>query len=192
MQLRDLLKFEFFFAATDDFIRDVESEIERYVDIEAEADDRLGFDFEAFHPKSPIVLAPFFEAYFVVAATLMAEESNELTEALLADKALRMGNQLVSHGDISNKEAVSSALFATGTKLAVSRGLLGGTNNERADFYEELEEILEELWLSALTRSPTPAEKRRSLQHVLRKQDGTRALVDVVWALVNTRRPRSV
>jgi glycerol-3-phosphate O-acyltransferase len=145
LEIRDLLKFEFFFAATDDFIRDVESEIERYVDVDAEADDRLGFDFEAFHPKSPIVLAPFFEAYFVVAATLMAEESNDLTEALLADKALRMGNQLVSHGDISNKEAVSSALFATGTKLAVSRGLLGGTNDERADFYQELEEILETL-----------------------------------------------
>jgi hypothetical protein len=56
-----------------------------------------------------------------------------------------MGNQLASHGDISNKEAVSSALFATGTKLALSRELLGDTEQERLDFYNELQEILEAL-----------------------------------------------
>jgi hypothetical protein len=56
-----------------------------------------------------------------------------------------MGDQLVSHGDISNKEAVSSALFATGTKVALSRGLLWGTLDERVEFYQELEEILETL-----------------------------------------------
>jgi glycerol-3-phosphate O-acyltransferase len=145
LEIRDLLKFEFFFAPTDDFTRDVESEIERYTVSDPEADDRLGFDMESFHPKSPIVLGPFFEAYFVVAATLMAEASNELTEDMLAEKALKMGDQLVSHGDISNKEAVSSALFATGTKVALSRGLLGGTLDERVEFYQELEEILETL-----------------------------------------------
>jgi glycerol-3-phosphate O-acyltransferase len=145
LEIRDLLKFEFFFAPTDDFIRDIESEIERYTVSDPESVDRLGFDMASFHPNSPIVLGPFFEAYFVVAATLMAEASNELTEATLAEKALRMGDQLVSHGDISNKEAVSSALFATGTKLALSRGLLGGTLDERTEFYQELEEILETL-----------------------------------------------
>jgi hypothetical protein len=40
---------------------------------------------------------------------------------------------------------VSSALFATGTKLALSRGLLDGTEQERRDFHSELEEILETL-----------------------------------------------
>lgn len=145
LEIRDLLKFEFFFAPTDDFIRDVESEIERYTVTDPEAVERLGFDMASFHPKSPIVLGPFFEAYFVVAATLTAEASNELTESVLADKALRMGDQLVAHGDISNKEAVSSALFATGTKLALSRGLLGATLDERSEFYQELEEILETL-----------------------------------------------
>jgi glycerol-3-phosphate O-acyltransferase len=145
LEIRDLLKFEFFFSPTDDFVRDVESEIARYTVSDPDGGGHLGFDMESFHPKSPIVLGPFFEAYFVVAATLTTENSNELTESMLAERALRMGDQLVSHGDISNKEAVSSALFATGTKLALSRGLLDGTSTERRQFYNELEEILETL-----------------------------------------------
>jgi len=145
LEIRDLLKFEFFFSPTGDFVRDVESEIARYTVSDPDGGGQLGFDMESFHPKSPIVLGPFFEAYFVVAATLTTENSNELTESMLAERALRMGDQLVSHGDISNKEAVSSALFATGTKLALSRGLLDGTSTERRQFYNELEEILETL-----------------------------------------------
>jgi glycerol-3-phosphate O-acyltransferase len=145
LEIRDLLKFEFFFSSTDDFIRDVEAEIDRYTDSAPDAEDILGFDLESFHPKSPIVLAPFFEAYFVVAAALMAENADHVTESLLAERALRMGDQLASHGDISNKEAVSSALFSTGTKLALSRGLLNGSQQEREDFFAELKELLETL-----------------------------------------------
>jgi glycerol-3-phosphate O-acyltransferase len=145
LEIRDLLKFEFFFSSTEDFVRDVESEIDRYTDTSPDTENIPGFDMDSFHPKSPIVLAPFFEAYFVVASTLMAEDGNTVTESMLAERALQMGNQLASHGDISNKEAVSSALFTTSTKLALSRGLLDGTKQERLDFYAELQEILDAL-----------------------------------------------
>jgi glycerol-3-phosphate O-acyltransferase len=145
LEIRDLLKFEFFFSSTEDFVRDVESEIDRYTDTSPDTENIPGFDMDSFHPKSPIVLAPFFEAYFVVASTLMAEDGNTVTESMLAERALQMGNQLASHGDISNKEAVSSALFTTSTKLALSRGLLDGTKQERLDFYTELQEILDAL-----------------------------------------------
>lgn len=145
LEIRDLLKFEFFFSSTEGFVRDVESEIDRYTQSPPGTDAILGFDLDSFHPKSPIVLSPFFEAYFAVAATLLADDADEVTESLLAERALLMGNQLASHGDISNKEAVSSALFAIGTQLALSRGLLSGTQQERLDFYNELHEILEAL-----------------------------------------------
>ncbi len=142
LEIRDLLKFEFFFSSTEDFVRDVESEINRYTHSSPDVDDILGFDLESFHPKSPIVLAPFFEAYFVVAATLVAEDADLVSESMVAERTLRMGDQLSAHGDISNKEAVSSALFSTGTKLALSRGLLDGTMQERQDFFAELKELL--------------------------------------------------
>ncbi len=152
LEIRDLLKFEFFFSSTDEFVQDVKSEIERYTDQASGAEDNLGFSLDSFHPKSPIVLGPFFEAYFVLAATLIAEDGDPVTEPKLADRALRMGRQLSSHGAISNKEAVSSALFATGTKLALSRGLLSGAAQERVSFYNELQEILEALRaITALT-----------------------------------------
>jgi glycerol-3-phosphate O-acyltransferase len=143
LELRALLKFDFFFSSTDEFVADIDTEINRYTLGEDQEDGSFAFDLSSFHPKSPIVLGPFFEAYFVVAATLIANDAGPVTNAMLADRALRMGDQLAAHGDISNKEAVSSALFATGTKLAVSRGLLDGTEQERLDFHAELEEILE-------------------------------------------------
>jgi glycerol-3-phosphate O-acyltransferase len=145
LELRDLLKFDFFFSSTEEFVEDIGNEIDRYTLGKDQEDGSFVFDLGSFHPKSPIVLGPFFEAYFVVAATLIANGADPVTNAMLAERALRMGDQLAAHGDISNKEAVSSALFATGTKLALSRGLLDGTEQERKDFHSELEEILETL-----------------------------------------------
>jgi glycerol-3-phosphate O-acyltransferase len=145
LELRDLLKFDFFFSSTEEFVEDIGTEIDRYTLGEDQEDGSFVFDLGSFHPKSPIVLGPFFEAYFVVAAALIADGADPVTNAMLAERALRMGDQLAAHGDISNKEAVSSALFATGTKLALSRGLLDGTEQERRDFHSELEEILETL-----------------------------------------------
>ena len=78
----------------------------------------------------------------VVAATLVAEGGAPIAVTDLKKQALQMGDQLAAHGDISNKEAVSTALFATGIDLAESRGLLDGTLEERRDFHGSLQEIL--------------------------------------------------
>jgi len=91
------------------------------------------------------VLRPFFEAYYVIAATLAFEGSVPLTEESLTERALRMGGELASHGDISNQDAVSTALFATVIKLAASRGLLDGPEDDREQFRLELREILDTL-----------------------------------------------
>jgi len=142
MELRDLLKFEFFFQSSDAFAAEIESEIQRFAYPDESGGDSIGFGSNQFYPMSPIVLSPFFEAYYVVAAALLAEGDAEIAPPELEERALRMGNQLAAHGDISQKEAVSTALFATGIKLAASRGLLTGTTQERRAFHQELEEIL--------------------------------------------------
>ena len=144
LEIRDLLKFEFFFSPSDLFTDEINSEMNWY-SLDASQGDDFGFDSETFHAKSPIVLRPFFEAYYVIAAALAAGGSAPVTESDLADQALRMGVQLAAHGDISKKEAVSTALFATGIKLAASRGLLDATENEREEFRNELREILDTL-----------------------------------------------
>jgi glycerol-3-phosphate O-acyltransferase len=145
LEIRDLLKFEFFFLPSDEFSEEIGSEIERFAAPDDAGNDGIGFGSHAFYPMSPIVLGPFFEAYYVVAAALMAEGDASITPSGLEERALRMGDQLSAHGDISQKEAVSTALFATGIRLAESRGLLTGTTQERREFYQELEEILETL-----------------------------------------------
>lgn len=141
-EIRDMLKFEFFFAQSDEFAEDIREEIDRFT-----ASDDLGrvfvdFDRSSFQPKSPIVLRPFFEAYHVIAATLAAAGSDPLTESELAERSLLMGEQFAAHGDISNREAVSTALFGTGIKLASSRGLLTASEEARSEFHSELREIL--------------------------------------------------
>jgi glycerol-3-phosphate O-acyltransferase len=141
LEIRDLLKFEFFFSPSEQFVQQIESEMQRYTS--GENDDEIGSSADAFHAKSPTVLRPFFEAYYVVAAALAAGGSTPVDESDLTNRALRMGDQLAANGDISKKEAVSTALFATGIKLASSRGLLDGTEQDREALRIELREILD-------------------------------------------------
>lgn len=46
--------------------------------------------------------------------------------------------------------------------------------------------IVEQLYLATLTRRPTDAERQIVLEHVKSQPDATRALADVVWALLNS------
>jgi len=145
LEIRDLLKFEFFFSPSDAFADEISDELGRYTSEDTKENNRLGFASDGFLPKSPIVLRPFFEAYYVIAAALASAGPQPLSEPDLADRALRMGGQLAAHGDISNQEAVSTALFETGVRLAASRGLLNGSEADREAFRGELHEILNTL-----------------------------------------------
>jgi hypothetical protein len=48
-------------------------------------------------------------------------------------------------------------------------------------------EVLDELFLAALSRLPDEGERRAALGHVRAKADRRAGFVDVVWALINTR-----
>jgi hypothetical protein len=49
------------------------------------------------------------------------------------------------------------------------------------------EEIVEELYMATLARRPDAEEREFTLQHVESASDRTEALIDIAWALVNTR-----
>ena len=51
----------------------------------------------------------------------------------------------------------------------------------------ELTKILDEIWLSTLTRPPTTAELRRSTETLRRSEDPVETMVDLFWAVINTR-----
>src|SRR5262249_28038270 len=46
---------------------------------------------------------------------------------------------------------------------------------------------IEELYLAAYSRSPTPDELKKALAHVEKTRDQRRGLEDVTWALLNSR-----
>ncbi|MBL8818222.1 MAG: DUF1553 domain-containing protein [Planctomyces sp.] len=48
-------------------------------------------------------------------------------------------------------------------------------------------EIVEQLYLTALSRKPLPAELETSLKHVAANEDRTRALEDIGWAIINSK-----
>jgi glycerol-3-phosphate O-acyltransferase len=142
MRLRDFLKFEFFFPSSRDFEVQVRSEIERFGAVD-QSTGIVVIDLDAMRPaKSPIVLRPFLEAYFVVAETLGVLANDPVTEDELKELCLRMGNQLLAEGIVETAEAVSTTLFASGIKAAANRGLLSGTRAERSAYAEALAEAL--------------------------------------------------
>jgi len=141
--LRDLFKFEFFFSPTKEFEDEIREEIARYRLGDATPDGPVLVDIEAMTPaKSPIVLRPFLEAYYVVASALSTFGDDPVTEDQLADAALAMGNQLFAQGVIRNSEAVSTTLFSSGIELAENRHLLDADLSARAEFQQELHEAL--------------------------------------------------
>jgi len=48
------------------------------------------------------------------------------------------------------------------------------------------QDIIRELYLAAVCRTPTPAELEASLKHLAGKPDRVVALEDICWALLNT------
>ncbi|MGI9666052.1 MAG: 1-acyl-sn-glycerol-3-phosphate acyltransferase [Acidimicrobiia bacterium] len=143
LELRDLFKFEFFFAPTEQFEAEILLEIDRYRIDDESVHGPVLVDVDAMTPaKSPVVLRPFLEAYFVVASALATMGDAPTNKDSLADACLAMGNQLLAKGVIVNSEAVSTTLFASGIELAANRDLLDGTTKQRDAFLDEVTEVL--------------------------------------------------
>ena len=71
------------------------------------------------------------------------------------------------------------------TLLAQNDRLKKLRNKEAAD--DELEQIINELFLATFTRFPDPAEQQTAMSHIIECDDPQKAFTDVVWALINSR-----
>lgn len=151
--LRDLLKFEFFFAEKDEFRREIAAEV-AYHDPDWEkhlaAGDPTGV-LGRFRPlTSHRVLRPVFESYLLVADALVASDFrvDADTKRLVAE-TLALGGQYQAQRRIKSPEAVSTALFESAIRLATNRGLLAGGGVERLEereaFASELREVVERI-----------------------------------------------
>ncbi len=128
LELRDLLKFEFFFPATDAFLGDVRHELLRHNSewrslLVAGDIDTLLSDFDPV--LAPLALRPFIESYRVIADVIERNAYvSTLDEKTVKKDAMSLGGQYLRQGDIASPESVSNPLFDTAIELTKYLGLL--------------------------------------------------------------------
>ncbi|WNG85929.1 glycerol-3-phosphate 1-O-acyltransferase [Mycobacterium sp. ITM-2016-00317] len=151
MRLRDLLKFEFYFADSAAYRDHVTEEMSWHGTWESDiaaGGNRLD---ELLREKRPAIagplLRPFFEAYQIVADALI-DAPAEISEKDLTAKALGLGQQYVAQGRLQSTESVSALLFATARQVAADQHLLAPAPDladRRRDFRAELRGILKDM-----------------------------------------------
>lgn len=139
LALRDLLKFEFFFAEREQFAREIDADLAldcpdwRAVLVDRGPDGVL----EALGKRlSPWALLPILDAYQVVGNEL-EEWKGEVVEKKFLAACLARARLYRLEGRLIHGESVSQVAFKSALKLAENRGLLDDPSG-RAAFAEEL------------------------------------------------------
>lgn len=150
-RLRDLLKFDFFFAEREDFRDEVRGELAFHArDWEARiADpDEARELLEAIRPfLAGRTLRAFCEAYGIVADRLAAAGDAAVgDERGLARDCLDWGQQFLRQRRIRSAESISKTLLENGVRLAANRGLLEHEDDDlaarRRRFADELKDTV--------------------------------------------------
>jgi glycerol-3-phosphate O-acyltransferase len=152
MQLRDLLKFEFFFPEKDVFREEIRSERElvdrkwekRIEAYELDPEEMIRRTKPYFSHR---ILRPFLESYRVVADQLTTLDPAEpFDEKRFLSACLGLGRQYELQKRIHAADSISKVLFQSALKLAANRGLLepGGfeVTEARDAFAEELRDAV--------------------------------------------------
>lgn len=148
MRLRDLLKFDFYFADSAAFRENIAEEMGWHEDWEAHivaGGDEIDAMLYAKRPlMSDAMLRVFFEAYEIV-ADVLRDAPADIGEKELTQLALGVGRQYVAQGRVSSSEPVSTLLFATARQVVADQNLLEPADDlaeRRNAFRRELRAIL--------------------------------------------------
>ncbi len=148
LRLRELLKFDFFFAQREAFAAELTKETGLLAD--APLADTAGITAEqaelwltkAHLRVAPLVLRPFLDAYRVIADQLADLEDEAVDdEDAVVNNGLRVGHQWALQRSLASEESVSGEMFRTALKLAAHRGLLAGGDDlagRRREFADEV------------------------------------------------------
>jgi glycerol-3-phosphate O-acyltransferase len=129
MRLRDLLKFEFFFAERERFRPQLTDELEFHAPGWEETIERGPAAIQSVLRRirpfmAQRVLLPFFEAYRVVADALARETAVAIDEKAFLTRCMSLAEQYRLQRRIRSGESVSGVLFEAALRLAKNRGLL--------------------------------------------------------------------
>ncbi|KUI38852.1 glycerol-3-phosphate acyltransferase [Mycobacterium sp. IS-1496] len=150
-RLRDLLKFDFYFADSAAFREHVAGEMSWRADWESQVA-AGGEQIDALlREKRPLMagamLRPFFEAYEILASALR-DAPADIDEKELTKRAMGLGRQYVAQDRVRSNESVSALLFSTARQVAADQQLLEpGADLEarRRAFCDELCAILADM-----------------------------------------------
>jgi glycerol-3-phosphate O-acyltransferase len=179
LRLRDLLKFEFFFAAKPEFAEELRAELAVLdSDWERKAGDPTSIATGL--AALPLVLGhrvlgSFLEAYMVVADRLAARPPGPVEDKVFLDECIGVGRQYRLQQRIHSAESISKELFRNALSLAAGRGLLEGPGDgpasraeiarRRDAFAAELREVVDRVdslrRLAAAALERTTAEEGR-------------------------------
>jgi len=148
MRLRDLLKFDFYFADSTTFRANIAEEMAWHQDWEAHVaagGDEIDAILYAKRPlMSDAMLRVFFEAYEIV-ADVLGDAPDEIGQKELTQLALGVGHQYAAQGRVRSSEPVSTLLFATARQVVADQHLLepaADLAKRRIAFRRELRDIL--------------------------------------------------
>ncbi|HEU4360473.1 MAG TPA: glycerol-3-phosphate 1-O-acyltransferase [Mycobacterium sp.] len=172
MRLRDLLKFEFYFADSAAFRANIAEEMAWNSDWEARVAAGPAEIDTMLQQKQPLMadamLRVFFEAYEIV-ADVLRDAPAEIGPTELTRLALGVGRQYVAQGRVRSSESVSTLLFATARQVVADQHLLQAAPDlagRRNRFRRELRTILKDFdHVSGIARN----------QFVARETDARRA-----------------
>src|ERR1700757_4380020 len=148
MRLRDLLKFDFYFADSAAFRDGIAEEMAWHDDLEAHVaagGDQIDAMLFAKRPlMSGAMLRVFFEAYEIV-ADVLRDAPADIDQKELTRLALGVGRQNVAQPRGRSSESVSTLLFATARQVVVDQDLIAPApdlTERRIAFRRELRNIL--------------------------------------------------
>jgi glycerol-3-phosphate O-acyltransferase len=147
--LRDLLKFEFYFKDRAEFRAHVEQEVSRSGGdweqmLRTDPVDIAGLLAQRAPLTASFMLRPFIEAYLII-ADVVTRIDGEVDRPAAVKEGLALGEQFLAQKRIDSAEPVSALLFETGLKVMDNRGLLAPApdRTERVeDFEQKLEQVL--------------------------------------------------
>jgi len=149
-ELKDILKFEFFFPRTGEFARQIHDEVD-LMNSDWESENHTAASALAVFEKLPLhlahrVIAPFLEAYQVAAEQLAATDPTQpVDQEALIQRCLGIAQQLWLQRVLHSPESISKDLFRNALKLADNHKLLEPGEADVADRRAALVDQLREL-----------------------------------------------
>jgi glycerol-3-phosphate O-acyltransferase len=150
LALRELLKFDFFFAGRDEFADELWNEVALLTGARQEpatdVDPDKAAQLLAISPLlvAHLVLRPFIDAYRVVAEELInLDPQRAVDDTQFFDRCLRLAKQWSLQHRIASKESVSLEMFTTALKMARHRGLVDP--DATADIGEKRRALVQQL-----------------------------------------------